>query len=570
MDLSDRVRAFWRWGTGLATGLLLALGILSLTGRAGALHGEDGVVWRATPSGLEAIQIEPGGPGDEAGIQRGDHLLALEGNRVVHPREIRDFLWKRGGSPILYQVFRAGAVEEKRLVPTSSGEENRLYYYLCVVGLLGLGVGCLLAWKLPSDQSARLLFLVMVSFYLVLVLSPSGIGGTLDWVFYWGDLAGRLLAPALLAHFILRVSEGKGSPSPRLRRVVALYLPGALLLGWNLYLIPFRGLNSFADPAAAVALKDRLEIFYVAAYSAAVAILLLVRLLGALPARARWRVRWLAFSMMAGLLPLSLLYLLPAALGISPGAVGELSILPLALVPLGFAAALLQERTVDLDRSLRLAARSTTGATLVLAGALIISWSASRLMGRESAAGLLTEVILPLTGSGLLALAYRRRIRRLVERILGPPVPDVTRALLEFRMDLNGESGLNALADGFLKLLRRALGLQSAALLVREGNADDYVPVPPGAERSRRQPVVSLDATTAARMARREMVLLDDETVAPRPGGLSCCVASGFRYLFPMTVRGDLKALLLVGTNRDGSPLGSAQLEVLIALASQA
>ena len=56
MESNNWVMASWRWGTGLAAGLLLTLGSVSLIGRAGALHGEDGVVWRDTASGPEAIR----------------------------------------------------------------------------------------------------------------------------------------------------------------------------------------------------------------------------------------------------------------------------------------------------------------------------------------------------------------------------------------------------------------------------------------------------------------------------------------------------------------------------------
>ena len=557
-----------RWAIAAVVIPLLVLAGLSFFHRAAALHGEDGVVWAERVSGVEAVRVSPGSPADLAGILSGDRLLSIEAVEVTHAQQVAVLLWGRGGIPTTYRVLRADRAETRRLIPLPSGEENRVFYYLCVVGILALGAGALAAWKLPGEPASRPLFLLTVALYLILVFSPSGRAGAIDWAFYWGDLAGRLAVPPLLIHFILRVGEETASRRGRPHRLVALYLPALLLLGLNFYLIPLRGALRFPDPFGAVRVKDRLEILYLALLSSAAVVLLLTRLWTATRARLRWRLRWVALSAAAGLFPICILYLIPKAIGLPTGAVGEIAVFPLALAPLGFAAALFQERTVDLDQTLRGAVRVALGGAALLGGGLALSWALGNRPGGRPDAGVLTEVILPLAGSALLTILLRRPMRRLADRMLGRTPPETARALVEFRTVLNGELHLEVLSRRFLRRLEEVLGLERAVLLVREGSQEEFRPVPaadpPGFS------AIRIGPAAARRLAARESILLAAEGGALPAEARERLCASGGRYLFPMSVHGDLKAMLVVGFRRDGSPLGSSALEVIAALAAQA
>ena len=559
-----------RWLVLAGLCLLLPLGALSFLNRATSLHGVDGIRWVEEGTSLRAVRVEPGGPGETAGIEPGDRLVSIDSFPVGRIQELRDLLWGRGGVSSTYHIERGEVLERRKVVPDLDGEENRLFYYLCVVGILGLGAGCLAAWRLVGEPAASPLLALSAALYLIHVFSPGGRGGPLDWTLYWGDLAGRLLAPPLLVHFVLRVADEEGGRRARTGRRVALYLPAAALLAFGIYLIPLRGALAFPDPAAAVRLKDRLEILVISLYSAGAAVLLLLRLWTATRSRARWRLRWLALSAAAGLLPLAVLYMIPVSLNVPPGTIGELSVFPICLVPLGFAAALFRDRTVDLDRTLRGAVRWTLGGAVLLGGSLALSWALGHLPGGRPEAGVLGEVVLPLAISALLMVFLRRPIRRFSDSLMGRTPPGVAHALLDFRSALDGEIRLEALAHNLLGRLEEVFRLDRLQLLVREGTSGEFrrVPSPRGGGETGTA-TLSLGGGLSAWLAAREMVLLSggegEDLRELEPFRRTGCL-----YLFPLAIRGDLKAVVLAGPHRDGSPLSAEEIEVLAALSAQA
>src|SRR4029450_537407 len=156
---------------------------------------------------------------------------------------------------------------DREVLPLPNGDENRVYYFLLIVASAALAAGSLVLVKLPFAPASRVLYGLCLAFFSVLALSPGGNARPLDWILYWGDLAGRLLLPPLIVHFILRASESDPAPPASRRRRIWLYVPALLLLGLSIYLIPFRAALSFADPTRAIRLKDRLELFYLSGYT---------------------------------------------------------------------------------------------------------------------------------------------------------------------------------------------------------------------------------------------------------------------------------------------------------------
>src|SRR5262245_5167312 len=311
--------------------LLGSLGMWSFLNRATSLHGDDGVTWGSQGEGLVATTVQGAGPADLAGIKRGDQLITIAAVAPSATRGVRELLWDRAGLPTRYQVLRGTDRLEVEVLPRPETEENRLYYFLFIVGSAALAAGTLALVKLASEPACLPLYAFCLAFFSVLALSPGGNAHILDWILYWGDLTGRLLLPPLFIHFVLKLSEPGSISRAASRRILWLYAPAMLLMGVAVYLIPLRGALAFADPTQAIRLKDRLELFYLGAYTLLAISILYTRLWGCTRAAIRCRLKWLAASAAAGLLPLCLLYLLPVALGISPGTLGELSFLPLSV-----------------------------------------------------------------------------------------------------------------------------------------------------------------------------------------------------------------------------------------------
>ncbi|UBV43643.1 S1C family serine protease [Deinococcus taeanensis] len=90
----------------------------------GARPGPDGRPDRdrfgqAGRPGLTVVQVEPGSPGEQAGLRVGDILLALDGTPMRHPRELLGQIRDRAGELLKLRVLRGG---EEQDVTVTVGE----------------------------------------------------------------------------------------------------------------------------------------------------------------------------------------------------------------------------------------------------------------------------------------------------------------------------------------------------------------------------------------------------------------------------------------------------------------
>jgi PAS domain S-box-containing protein len=553
----------------LPAALLAYLGTLSLMHRAATLRADDGVIWLARGEHLEAARVEALGPGGLAGIRLGDLLLQV-GKEAPRPgSDVGRLLSGREGRPTRYRLLREDRPLEVKVLPRPADGQNRVFYYLFIAGLAALGAGSLAFWKLSFEPAAPALYGFSLCLAALLVLSPVGGAGILSWIFYWGDLVGRLFLPVFLLAFVRRLmcdDEDLFTATPRGRW---LALPALLLLAVAICLIPFQGALAFSDPVRAIRLKDRLELAYLALASGYSVVLLWLGLWRSTRSRTRWRLTSAAAAAAAGLLPPALLYLLPLSMGITPGPLGEIAVLPLGLVPLGFAATLFQERSVDLDRSLRAVVRSSAAGAVFLAGGLFGSYLLTALPGGIGGGGVLTEIVLPLAFSSVLAVLLHRPLIGKVDRLLGSRSPDAMQLMLRFREDLGAELRLERLAQRLRAGLQEAFGLAPVHLLVDADGTGSYeeTPMLPGLPGERLE--FEIPQVARQSLALREVVLLQTGGDSlPEEIRAGMC-RRGCRYLFPLITAGVPVAFLVVGAHRDGSPLSGSEIDALAALSTQ-
>src|SRR5262249_48003052 len=134
--------------------LLLLVGVGSFLNRAASLHGEDGVFWTDREGSVVADRIAPGGPGSRGGLRSGDILITIDGERVGSAPRVRELLWGRGGQRIPYRIERGSAEVLVPIRPALNGEENRVFYYLWLVGGIALVTGLLSIRKLPDEPAS--------------------------------------------------------------------------------------------------------------------------------------------------------------------------------------------------------------------------------------------------------------------------------------------------------------------------------------------------------------------------------------------------------------------------------
>src|SRR4030095_14198799 len=111
----NRMDSHWfAWGRALFAGavvvVLVTLGLTNIALYSRWHDVEDGVLWNTRTEGLTAIEVAPGSAASAAGIERGDVLVAVNGEAVQTPAEITELHHRReAGSQLSYSLLRLGA-----------------------------------------------------------------------------------------------------------------------------------------------------------------------------------------------------------------------------------------------------------------------------------------------------------------------------------------------------------------------------------------------------------------------------------------------------------------------------
>src|SRR5476649_1326813 len=242
----EPIEARWLvWGRSVfavtVVALLVALGLANIATKPRWHEVEDGVLWSARAEGVTAIEVAAGTAAAEAGIRRGDVLLAVNGSPVQTPSDVIEYQHRgHAGDRLHYVLLRAGARQPLELALAPAPRGSSLYFVLAAVGLFTLLVGGSVRLRRPRDQATLHFFWLCVAFFGVFTFSFNGPLDRLDWAFYWGDAIAFVLLPPLLLHFTMvfpaRPRNALTAPdsvltTPDSRVAVPLmYLP-ALILG---------------------------------------------------------------------------------------------------------------------------------------------------------------------------------------------------------------------------------------------------------------------------------------------------------------------------------------------------
>ncbi|HEU4402451.1 MAG TPA: ATP-binding protein [Candidatus Polarisedimenticolia bacterium] len=546
--------------------LLLAWGVAAFYAQVTRITPQTGVEWIDSSHGVVADAVIPRQPAWKGGLRPGDRVHAINGVAVASALAADDATWSvPAGQALTYRVERDGEEIELRVQPIwAGGGSSPVYYYLSIVALTFLGVGVVVWMRATRARAAIPFALLCQAMFLFLVLDRNGQGGLLDWSAYWGDLTGSLLAPALFVHINWALTdEESGSGRRRLRRAL-FYLPPLLLLLYNLYLIPFKGVYRFSDPEAAIRLKNRLEQLYIAVFVIAGIVKAVRSYLSAERLSTRWQLKWMAWGSLVGFLPAALFYLLPLSLNIRIGTSSELSVLTIAVIPLAFAAAIVRYRLLDLDVFLK---RGIVATGLLLSAAATYAACyviMDRAAGEITPRGLNLALIL---ATFLMAIFYPRLHRRLksaVDQFFYRERYDYRRTLTEFGEALNRELSLPALRRKFTGRVERTFALERVEVFVRDREGRDLCADPPGGALDPDDPIVG-------RLRAVDYFSLRDHSgVGETPTGAFLLDTLGLEYLLPMTVEGQIVAVLGVGRTHGGEPLNTEDLDLLVSLCRHA
>jgi two-component system, NtrC family, sensor kinase len=568
--------ALLTWGRSALAALvvlvLMGLGIANIARYSGWNEVEDGVYWGPTAEGVSAIEVAPGSPAAAAGIARGDVLLAVNGAPVESPSDVVDALHRgHEGTKLTYTLVRLKTRQALTVALTAAPRGSSLYYVLAAVGLFTLLVGASVRLRRPRDQATLHFFWLCVAFFGAFTFSFTGPLDRIDWIFYWGDAVATVLLPPLLLHFTMVFPERPLSgPEPESKVLVPLiYLP-ALVLGAVRIVAVARGAANGPLFSRTIDLVDRAEAVYLFVCAVA-AIVVLVRAFRDLTLlTARRQLRWIAWGTGLGVGPFAFGYALPWAFGANPPLALQLTAIPLGLLPLTFASAIVRYRLRDVEVIIKrgLAYTAFLAASAVLYAALLKLTTFA--FARDADEHTWVVALLATIVVVLLAQPVKDAVQNALDRVFYRDRYDYRRALVGFARDLNSDLDVVRLSQRLVTRIVETLVVDRMALMLVDERTGDFSSIGDFGFVSR-VPKLPRGTSMMGRLNAGRTVALDDPIAAARFAAeeVEFWRDVGIYYFVPCVFEGSTIAVLALGRKDSDEPFNSEDLALLTAVAGQ-
>ncbi len=554
---------------------LLGLGLANIALRATWSEVEDGIFWVVGPGGVTAAEVAPQGPGAAAGVRPGDVLLAIGLEPIERPGDvIRALHRSEAGTRLRYTIVRVDArqTRELALVPFSRGN-TALYYVLAAVGIFTLLVAAAVRFRRPGDEATLHFFWLSLAFFGAFTFSFNGRLDRLDWVFYWADAVSILLLPPLFLHFTLVFPERPRSwvrSSVGRAMLPLLYAPAAIA-GLARIVAVSRAPMSPQFFTNLVGMLDRFDLLHLSACLAG-GLVVLVHAFGHVRSvTARRQLRWIVWGTALGAMPFAVGYAVPWAFGFTPSLPMELSAVPLSVVPLAFASAIVRYRLMDVEIIIKrvlvwsVAVGAIVGLYTVLLRVATEGFSDNGGGQQWVIAVLATLVVM------LLASPVKNAIQATLDRAFYRDRYDYRKALVGVARDLNADLDLDRLAERLVSRVMETLLVDRMVLFLADESTGDFAPLrvagfamtPPGLARQ---------SGLGGRLEAGHVVALDDPLAARRfsEDEIEFWRDWGLFYFVPCVSKEGTIAALALGRRESAEPLTSEDMALLAAVAGQA
>ena len=434
----------------------------------------DGIRWTEAPGGLRAEKVPSDTPGDRAGVRTGDTLVSVN----EHPtsrlgdftREIyRNGIWSHSTYSILRPIQRVGfpdTVAKLEIPVIVEPTDKSINLGLRIIALVYLGIGLYVLFRRwTAPKSLHFFVFCLVSFVLY-TFKYTGELDLLDSMIFWGEIVALALQPALFLHFAVDFS---GSDSEQERHRISrraagtlLYIPGALLIGLQIYAFQF-----WAASGALLHRLDQIFFGYLGLYYTIAAVVFVFRYAYARSPLERQQLKWLTRGTLLAFAPYTLLNVLPLLFDIQvPGLLTKFSAACLVILPLTFSWAIVRYRLMDVDLIFK---RGVTY-TIVTAGLVGLYFGvigvASEVVHTHlpnlGVWGLMAAIVV----TGLIFDPLKRSVQSRVDRIFDRKRFDYRETLVDFGRSLNSQTDLNALVSSIVERLPQTLLVTRVAVFL--------------------------------------------------------------------------------------------------------
>jgi hypothetical protein len=534
---------------------------------------DDGAVWVDHGQRVEALHIDPAGPAAKAGLKNGDTLLKISGAATVKAIDVPQILARVGAWNKAQYIATRNGVEFNADVYVREEPLDPAVSYQYMVGAAYLLIGLFVYYRRGSAHMARHFYVLCLVSFILFCFHYTGKLNGFDKVVYFCNVAAGLLAPTVFLHFCLTFPEPRRWFRSKLP-VAILYLPpAALFLFW--LAVTSGTLQVGISPVELRWMLDRIW----------QPLLVLPYLLGGLALSLEYRkaedpivrqqLKWLRNGTFCGILPFTILYVAPYALGMLPNEYMRLSVLSMALTPLTLAYAIARYRLMDVDILFRRGYAYTLATVCVLAAFYGIVFSLGSLVQKNFKDVGNTGLIAVMLVAAFLFQPIRNWIQERLDKHFYRDSYDYRRTLVEFARELNAETDLDAMLNSVCERLLQTLSIRHMAVFL-------------GEERPYDKPAFHLKMSMGARRRPRELTsdqvdlsFLNWDLPQPYiffertrhqldavsrswPASVRAAIADlDLTYYLPCTVRGRTIAYLGVSRTEDGDFLSTVDVELL-------
>ena len=556
--------------------VLLCLAAANVVVRAGWNELVDGVLWVDRPAGVTAVEVAPGEAGDRAGIEAGDVLVALDGVLVESTRDAVEHLHARQlAGHVAYTLLR---LDQSRLIDVTlqpAPAQTQIYFVLAAVGVFTLLVGASVRLRRPGTQATLHFFWLCVAFFGMFAFSFTGRLDRLDWVFYWADAIATLALAPLFVHFALVFPErAPGAVRNRLGRLVMpiVYAP-AVVLGL-VQAVSLAGDAASALFTTAIERLWRLELAYLAVCVVGGLALMILTLRRVPSVTSKRQLRWIVWGAVLGGLPFVFGYAVPWSLGFDTVSL-DVTAIPLSLIPLAFASAIVQYRLRDVEVIVKRGLVYTAAVSAMVAIYFVLERLAVAMFlaepdGHSSIIALLATAVVV-----LLARPVKDAIESMLDRAYYRDRYDYRRALLGFARELNSDLDLDRLAERLVTRVTETLVVDHTVLMVAPVDSQAGGPFRPfratGGRPAGEWPGLDPTSGIGGQVVGQGTILLDDAVAALRypQAEIAFWRDQGIHYFVPCVSEEGTIAVLALGAKTSGEPLSSEDVALLTAVAAQ-
>ncbi|MCX6559009.1 MAG: ATP-binding protein [Candidatus Aminicenantes bacterium] len=553
--------------------ILVALGGWNIARRIGWQEPTDGVVWKLRPEGLTAVKLDPNGPAYlYGGVKKGDVLLSIDENRIRTKIDLVKQLWiaSRSGRKVTYQISRGGYLLPPTLTLAQKGTPI-YYYYLALIGLMTLIIALIVFFNSGHPLAATNIYyyLLSVLLYMFYVFSATGELDAVDSVFYWLDKIAFCVFPPLLLHFFLIFPQRKKVIKDRPGLLLLLYIPGLLLLlARALFFLPLIKSMSDALVLQVNGLLAKLDLFHFALYTTITLATIAHSYFRHPSFLVRKQLKWIVTGLGFGVVPFTILYIVPFLADQAPSQVGELTILLQTLIPLSFAYSISRYKLMDLEVILKKAA-TLVFSYFVLALVYLVVSSQTRIFVENRVNALGLGVVALILGATLFG-PLKKLFQSLFDRVLYRRSYEYRRTLLSISRELSRERNMESLAQSLLEHIGNALSLRTIALLLpAEADSPDFVVLGARGGPEALPARLRLDPEIHDILRRRDSLSLFGMTERRELQIKFEQLSSyGFEHFLALKVEGKLVGCLAMGKKADTNFLSSEDWELLTTISS--